>query len=169
MPVTLTLDPNSYYIVLTARSDDPAVGRAQSICDDAIDREITNLSLIFSPYIFDRLLYRGPVIEGNLISYAGYMRRENVTQLDPPQLEAAIKDMRNAHSSSDPDLQRRLGLMARFFSKAVALDPSEEKFLFLWTTLEVFPMKDTTNIGPISDYLGQIVNRPAKEVKDKLI
>ena len=85
------------------------------------------------------------------------MRRENVTQLDPPQLEAAIKDMRNAHSSSDPDLQRRLGLMARFFSKAVALDPSEEKFLFLWTTLEVFPMKDTTNIGPISDYLGQIV------------
>jgi hypothetical protein len=168
MPVALALDPSSYYIVLTARSDDPGVGRAQRICEDAIDREITNLSLIFTPYIFDRLLYRGSIIEGNVISYAGYVRRERPIHLDPAHLEAEIKAMRRAHISSDPDLQRRRELMARFFSKAVALDPSEEKFLFLWTALEVFPMKDTTNIGPISDYLGQILNRPAAEVKDKL-
>jgi hypothetical protein len=58
--------------------------------------------------------------------------------------------------------------MARFFSKAVALDPSEEKFLFLWTVLEVFPMKDTTNVGPIGEYLGQMLGRPSAEVKDKL-
>ena len=165
----LSFDPNSYYIAVIARSEKPELRVALKSCEDAVDREITNLSLIYSPYVFDRQVYRGPVIEGNVISAGFYARRENPINLDPAPLKERLDVIRRVHSSSsDADIQERYSLMARFFAKAVALDPSEEKFLFLWTVLEVFPMKDTTNVGPIGEYLGQMLGRPSAEVKDKL-
>ena len=38
----------------------------------------------------------------------------------------------------------------------------------LWTVLEVFPMRNTTNIRPISEYLSPIVGCSAEEAKAKL-
>lgn len=45
---------------------------------------------------------------------------------------------------------------------------SEERFLLLWTILEVFPMKNTSNIRPISEYLSKILNIDANTLKEKL-
>ena len=58
--------------------------------------------------------------------------------------------------------------MAWFFSKALTLEPSEEKLVLLWTVLEIFPMKDTTDIRPISEYLSPIVGQPPDVVKETL-
>jgi hypothetical protein len=58
--------------------------------------------------------------------------------------------------------------MARFFSKALTYNLGEEKFILLWTALEVFPMKNTTNIAPISICLGNILDRNPDWVKDQL-
>jgi hypothetical protein len=41
----LAFDPNSYYIAVIARSEKPEVRVALKACEDAVDREITNLSL----------------------------------------------------------------------------------------------------------------------------
>jgi len=50
----------------------------------------------------------------------------------------------------------------------LAEPPSEEVFLFLWTILEIFPMRDTTDIRPIGEFLGHLTGRSASEVKAKL-
>jgi len=58
--------------------------------------------------------------------------------------------------------------MARFLAKAAAYAPSEEKFVMLWTILEIFPMKDTTDIAPISTELARITGRSPKATKEQL-
>ena len=42
----LAFDPNSYYIAVIARSEKPEVRVALKSCEDVVDREITNLSLV---------------------------------------------------------------------------------------------------------------------------
>jgi hypothetical protein len=70
--------------------------------------------------------------------------------------------------AADPDIDSRFTLMSRLFARALATEPGEERFLWLWTVLEVFPMRDTSNIQPISDYLSGVTGRPAVEIKSKL-
>jgi len=168
-PVTLAVNPNSYYIAVIARSDEPKVRVALKHCEDAVDRGITGLALLFKPYIFDRLVYRGPVIEGNAMSAGFYARRENPVALDPAKLKIDLETMQNLHSAFEGDLRQRYSLMARFFSKAVALEPSEEKFLFLWTVFEVFPMKDTSNVRPLKEFLSEILGHSVEEIDKKLL
>jgi hypothetical protein len=167
-PIKLQFQPENYYILITARSDVPDVSVAVKKCSDMVDREITDLSLLYRPHIFDRPVYRGPVIEENIMSAAFYTRLENPIQLEPAKITADIAAMRKVRGS-DIDLQRRYGLMARFFSKAVALDPSEEKFLFLWTVLEVFPMKDTSNVRPLKEFVARLLGRSADEIDKRLL
>lgn len=166
-PVRLAFNPTSYFISVIARSDLREVRAAKQYCDDAVDREVTNLALVYGPSIFDSHVYRGAIIKGDHLSWGGFMKRADPVQLHGTDFATRVRLMRAAYGT-DADVTKRHGLMSRFMSKAVALDPGEEKFLFLWTILEIFPMKNTTNIAPISEYLGHILGRPADEVKSKL-
>ena len=58
--------------------------------------------------------------------------------------------------------------MARFLAKSLSYDISEEKFILLWTALEVYPMKNTTNIEPIVLFLSRILQRDITIVKSQL-
>jgi hypothetical protein len=58
--------------------------------------------------------------------------------------------------------------MSRFIAKGLAEPPSEEAFIWLWTALEVFPMIDTTDIRPISEFLSSYVGQPSNILKEKL-
>src|SRR4051812_28018230 len=55
---TLQLDRDRYYISLTSRSAAPVVRDALSECETAIDRCISDLAVIYSPYIFNFPVYR---------------------------------------------------------------------------------------------------------------
>src|SRR5438093_5814529 len=85
----------------------------------------------------------------------------------PNDLEKQLANFQSA-ISKEPDMDSRFTLMSKLFTRAQALEPGEERFLWLWTVLEVFPMKDTSNIQPISDYLAQVISRAAPEIKSKL-
>jgi hypothetical protein len=69
---------------------------------------------------------------------------------------------------TDPDVDGRFTLMAKLFARANVMLPGEEKFLWLWTVLEVYPMRNTSDIAPVSDLLGQITSRDAIAVKNAL-
>jgi hypothetical protein len=58
--------------------------------------------------------------------------------------------------------------MSKLFSRAVTIEPGEERFLWLWTVLEVFPMKDTSNIRPIGEHLSRTTGHPLAKLQDKL-
>jgi hypothetical protein len=68
--------------------------------------------------MFDRQVYRGPVIKGKVISAGFYARRENPINLDPQGLKERLDVVRRVlSSSSDVDIQERYSLMARFFPR----------------------------------------------------
>ncbi len=46
--------------------------------------------------------------------------------------------------------------------------PGEGKFIWLWTILEIFPLKNRTNIKPISELLAAITGQQSQRVKEKL-
>lgn len=96
-----------------------------------------------------------------------WVLRAEPIALDQQFLDAAIENL-NRTQRRDPSFLQRINTMARFFSKAIVLQPSEEKYILLWTILEIFPMKDTSNIRPISEYLGARLGRSAAEVKELL-
>ena len=68
----------------------------------------------------------------------------------------------------DNNIKNRFKLMSRFFSKALTEFNDEEKFLWLWTVLEIFPMENTSNIVPISKYLSAVLEKDEQLVKSKL-
>ena len=69
---------------------------------------------------------------------------------------------------TDKEIYERFLLMSKFYSKSLLYSPCEEKFILLWTALEIFPMKDTSNIRPIISYLSKVVSQPDNVVKEKL-
>jgi hypothetical protein len=143
---TLQLNSERYYIALTARSVAAQVRDALSECETAIDCCIADLSLSYSPYVFNFPVYRGFMVVGSEARGAAYVRLENPVSIHPSELETMLPRLKEARRKQDVAISVRYGLMSRFFAKALIYEPSEEKLLFLWTVLEIYPMTDTTNI-----------------------
>jgi len=164
----LPFNPERYYISLTARSSAQHLRDAIADCESEIDRCVVDLAIIYSPHIFNFPVYRGSVVENSPGKGEAYVRIEKPLAVNPSELQATkLPGVRSARAQ-DQNIQCRYELMARFFSKAISYGPSEEKLLFLWTVLEIYPMQDTTNIQPVVDLLAQIVNRDAAHVKSAL-
>jgi hypothetical protein len=165
--VPLTLDRSGRYILLTARTEESQPMNARRICEDAIDRGTGLLTAILGPAIFGRQVFRGWVENERGMIAEAWVKRVDAVSLPVESLSddclSAVKNLKN-----DPDLWRRFTLISRFWSRSLGEASSEEKYLFLWTVLEIFPMKDTTNIRPISELLSAVVRRPADFVKEKL-
>ena len=125
--------------------------------EDSLDRMITNLSLIYGPGLFAKQIYRGWQLEENKkIIEAWVQFQDSFDTFDIIEEDATLKlkTIFKAQNSND-ETRERLNTMARFFKKSILLPPSEEKFLYLWTILEIFPMKDTANIRSISQFLSK--------------
>jgi hypothetical protein len=165
---TLQLNPERFYISLTARSLAAQVRDALSECETAIDSCISDLAIIYSPYIFNFPVYRGFVVGENEARGAAYVRLENPVVVNPCELEGRDLPRLKVARKLDPNVEARYGLMSRFFAKSLVYEPSEEKMLFLWTILEIYPMTDTSDIRPISELVADILGRAPELVKEKL-
>jgi hypothetical protein len=165
---TLQLHPERFYISLTARSDAAQVRDAFAECETAIDCCICDLAIVYSPYIFNFPVYRGFVVCEGEARGAAYVRLENPVAVASSALESKTLPQLKAARKRDANIEARYSLMSRFFAKALIYEPSEEKLLFLWTVLEIYPMTDTTDIRPISQLLAQVVGRAPELVKDRL-
>ncbi len=163
----LVLNKESHHIALTVRTKetDPIVAR--KICEDEIDRITTILSIIYKPQIFYDLVYRGWLLEEEKSMMEAWVRVSEKISVQGKPLSDKLTAIKKKQSS-DPDMLSRFNLMSRFYCKSLALKPSEEEFILLWTILEIFPMKDTTNIRPISEHLATITGQQPERVKEKL-
>jgi hypothetical protein len=166
----VSLVPPNRYIVLTARTTEETeknIPLARRQCEDEIDRGSTVLGALLGRGVFGRCIHRGWVASRSGVIVESWARREEPYRLPVTNLLKAVKLVKD-RLGSDSDFATRFSLISRFYSKALAEPPSEEVFLFLWTILEIFPMKDTTDIRPIGEFLGHLTGRPASEVKVKL-
>lgn len=163
----LQLLPGERYLALTARSKDISPAAIPHI-EDAIDRVVAHLSIAFQPHLFFEQVYRGPLWESPQKGWVSMAMRPGVAiSTDSAQFLEKLSHMNKA-LSADSELARRYNLMARFYSRSLQYDPSEEKFLLLWTALEIFPMCNTSHISRLIEYLSTITERTFDSVKEKL-
>lgn len=163
----LNLPAGERYLALTARSKDIDPATIPKI-EDAIDRVVTHLSISLQPHIFFEQVYRGPVWESPEKGWVSMGVRPGVV-ISPEggQVHKLIACMNQA-LDGDPEKARRYALMARFYSRSLQYDPSEEKFLLLWTALEIYPMCATSHISPLINHLSAITGQTYESVKEKL-
>ena len=164
----LELEEDNHYIEFKARTKQKDPFCAKKECEDEIDKIITMLSMIYKPDIFDKVIYSGWLSENNKFMIDTCFKVTDPILVNEDNLSENLKTIKRKHNK-DIDINNRFRLMSRFYSKALQTDLlTEEKFIWLWTILEIFPMKNTTNIKPIIDYLSEIIDREATNVKDKL-
>lgn len=163
----LQLQAGERYIALTARSKAIAPENIPPI-EDAIDRIVAHISVSLQPHIFFEQVYRGPVWESSGKGWVSMgVRPGDVISPEGSEVQRLIDSM-NQSLVADPEMARRYNLMARFYSRSLQFDPSEEKFLLLWTALEIYPMCGTSNISPLIKHLSTIAGQTYDAVKNRL-
>lgn len=165
----LSLENNQVYIEITTQTllNDP--NQALIECEKNVDTATTLLSTIYGPYFLDSLAYKGWLIEDNWGILYSWIQPADQDKLNisEKKLFANLSSAKDA-LNGDSEISRRFSLMARFFVKSLSYSMSEEKFLLLWTILEIFPMKNMSNIKPISECLSKITGVNVNTIKDKL-
>lgn len=164
----LELEKDNHYIEFKARTKQKEPFYARKECEDEIDKIITMLSMIYKSDIFDKVIYDGWLSEKNKFMVETCFKVTDPVSINEDNLLNILREIKRKHNK-DIDINNRFKLMSRFYSKALQTDPlTEEKLIWLWTILEIFPMKNTTNIKPISDYLAEIIGGEAAIIKEKL-
>ena len=163
----LILDNKQSYLLLTTRSKEKDRSLSIKECENNIDNFITMFSLIYNPYVFYDLVFRGWKIETDRGRMKAWVQFSESLSLDSNILIGELEKVKK-NICTDNDINTRFELISRFFSKALTFNPCEEKFIILWTILEIYPMKDTTNIKPISFELSKIIGRTPDIIKQKL-
>lgn len=157
---------NGPFISITVRTGESDPFKAKQFCEDHLDSAIAHLSVLYDSGLFEHQVYRGWLLEEKKAIMEAWIQVKKPVSINN-DLGEALLGMSTA-LAKDPDLHGRYLLMARFLSKSLLVPPSEEKFLYLWTVLEIFPMRDTTDIKPISTYLGDITGKDPVLIKERL-
>lgn len=115
------------------------------LLESLLNQAITKLAVFIQPQLFFDVIYKGPI--------AGPEKKIAVMSVRPAERVelSSAKVERFLGAKPVDDLENRFNLMSNFYSRSLDYDPSPEKFFLLWTVLEIFPMKDTSNIGPLRD------------------
>lgn len=167
----MILENGQTYIEIVARTEEANLLIAKSQCEDEVNKYMAMLSTAYSVDMFDQLIYRGWILNDSQALISAWVKRVHKIIIDTKELKILHDSLKNLESN-DVELLRRYLLMAKFYAKSVMYEPSEEKFLFLWTILEVFPMMGTpkgkTNVKSVSQYIAPIVNLEVDDVMSKL-
>ncbi len=158
--------PEGKYFSLTARTKEKNPTRARVFCEVAIDRAVMNLSMSTTSAIFESCIYRGWLVSKHNEIREGWAR-----VVEPVLFNSSVQTewlrLQSMQKISN-DNKHKIDLMAKYYSKALSVLPGEERFLYLWTILEIWPMSGTSDIRNISDLLGKFVSRDPVYVKEKL-
>lgn len=161
----LKLPRTERYLVLTARASELGQNTLQDL-EQQIDRVIAQLSLLISPQVFMELVFRGPQ-QGKKVAAGVFVRPAKAEEVIVDDLTRKLQNLERARDTCSERWQQ-FDLMSRFYTKALAYDPNEERFMMLWTILEIYPMQDQTNVKPIEEMMARVSGRSVSEVKEVL-
>ena len=134
-----------------------------------IDETVAIMSAVLSPDIFDREMFRGPLVQdqGN----SSFIARSDCKEDCPPirflDVQVAEK-ISSVAKNFDVQDRKRLQLMGKHLSRAAQAETEEEKCLSLWIVLEVHPMREMQNERRIIEMVERITGAPWQKVKDGL-
>jgi hypothetical protein len=167
MPLVLPKDPTNTYahIALYARLEGHPDLRTEEFVTE-IEKAVTLLSLLALPAMFRNRIYMGVLLADSGCIVDDFVRFENRVTISPDTKDAIICIQKTA--LADQESIDRFNIMSRFYARSLLEKPNEEKFLWLWTVLEVYPMRDSSNIQPLVDCLARILNLSSIDAKNKL-
>jgi hypothetical protein len=166
----LQLTKDHWHIILTTEIDEPNPFTARQIGENELDQAVTTFALISKPEIFGIPVYKGLIFEGNEFFLGGELAFvPSRFLLDKNKLDSELQIIKN-NLLGDAEIGERFSLMSRFYTKSLSLKPSdkEEKLIYLWTVLEIYPMKNTTNIHPIKKQLASIIGLDISATDNRL-
>jgi len=164
-PQQIVLAAGGTYIELKARVRDPA--GAREFCENQCDRAAAILAAALTPDLFVDELWRGWIVDGDRTFGDRWAKLAAPIDFNANALQVAVTSFKRSLGRNSA-IDNRFTLMSKLLARATVMRPGEEKFLWLWTILEVFPMRNTSDIGPISELLAVITGESSVQLKDKL-
>jgi len=161
--------PDEFHIAIWVQVSqvDSKIGGTSYEADSLIDYTIAKLSAAFRDEMFCNLVYRGPIVDGTAIAQLHMAIAPSMVELTAAKTAQAIEVI-NAHLSKNRESSLRLHLASKFMARAILLDGAEETFLLHWTILEIYPMRNTTHIQPLKEWIAKRTGRPIPEIESKL-
>mgnify|MGYP005805783113 FL=1 len=166
-PGQLFLPPGDRYLTVTSRAATSHGPETLDTLENEIDKIVTQMSTLLQPQMFMEEVYRGTLLSPTKFIINASIRPSELTEVSQPWLQSSLSDIK-ATLTPGSDLERRYSLMSRFYARSLAYAHSEEHFLLLWTTLEIFPMQATSNIRPLVLKLADILGRTEDDIRQHL-
>lgn len=164
-----TIDDDTTYISLITRTKENKAPTCVEVCENALNSTVSKLSQILSPDLFTDLVYKGWIYYDKKRLKQFWFKYSDEVLIDTENIINSLKGINYFHQR-DKNLKKRFELMSKFYVKALSYQSlCEEKFIMLWTILEIYPMMNTTNIKPLCKKLAEILNQEDQQiVKNKL-
>lgn len=134
----LHTDTNHTSLLLTSRTKEANIFDARKSCIEALDNVVALLGNIYHPAIFDKRLYTGwdytdPSL---LVAESTVFLTETIHRIDSNEVSSV-------YDSLDATTKQKYSKMAKLYAQAASMPTGEEKFVKLWTILEIFPLETT--------------------------
>lgn len=160
---TLHVPEGSNYLVIRSQTQEPDWEELNRL----IDEVIMVMSLVYQPQFFMEQIYRGTLAGGPKMILGMSVRPAKKECIEPDGIKTSIEGARLT-LFKDENLKKRFALMARFYARALDYDPGEEKFLMMWTILEIYPMQGTSNIKPLKEMIATLMGKNEDEVNNTI-
>jgi len=164
-PAKLELPDNETFLLFQINSEESDT-ETLGYFNSEIDKAITRIAISYIPHLFFEEVYRGPLLGKKWLLNAG-MRPSDRIKIKGKELRKNLNEM-SIYTAKNNDLKDRFALMSRFYSKSLKYDPSEEKFMLMWTILEIYPMMNESDIRPLKEMLVDITGRKKEEIEEKI-
>lgn len=157
------------HVIITVRSKIRDIEEAITYFEDQHAVAILAFSAQYTPDLFERPLYVGPLYKSDVIWINTWIKRIEHKIFS---IEDQTRIFSNI-SSLDSDIQDRLKLISPIYALSAALEPSFQKFLYLWIILEIYPMmgdseKKQNHAIHVSKYIAGITNLKTDDVHELL-
>lgn len=162
LPVVDLPDDEGYLIAIAGGpGSDPDVLRK---LEDRANFFPTIVAITAGPEILADPVYRGPIVASpdEWVSYT-MVRAAARRALDLEALRAA-HDAVFRLFAEDRARFMRFVLQSRFYVRACGFTLGEDKFLGFWTVLEIWPLKGSTKIRDLREWVGQVAGWPPGDV-----
>lgn len=157
------------HLIITVRTKISDIEEAIAYFEGQHAEAILAISALYTPDLFERPLYVGPLYKSDVIWINTWVKR-----IEPRifSIEAQTSIFSKI-SSLDSDIQDRLKLIAPIYAQSASLEPSFQKFLYLWIILEIYPMmgdpeKKQNNANQVSKYIASIAKLNTEDVHNLL-
>jgi hypothetical protein len=131
----LQTNPAHTTILLTARTKEEDIFSARKLSVESLDSIVSTLGNIYHPTMFDKRLYAGwDYSDPSLVIAEAFIYiSESVHEIKPEVVETAYKNL--------GENEEKFSKMSKLYAQAASMQIGEEKFVKLWTTLEIFPLE----------------------------